>query len=262
MTMPALFAGHGSPINIIERNAFAKAFDDLAPTLPKPKAILVASAHWMTRGTFIAAAERPQTIHDFYGFPEELYKIEYPALGQPELARDIASSLTRFGASCEFSWGLDHGAWAILRRLFPKADVPTLQLSLDYSPDSQFNKPLEHHFELACELRRLRSKGVLVIGSGNIVHNLQLADYENEDAEPFPWAVDFDAQVKESVLANDIDALLHPERFDGFKLSVPTWDHYLPLVYALAMKEPSEKASFPFEGFQNGSISMRAVRFG
>lgn len=262
MDMPAVFAGHGSPMNLVERNAFVKALEKLSKELPKPKAVLVVSAHWTTRGCFACSAERPKTIHDFYGFPEKLYGIEYPAKGDAELAIEMAAKLARFGAAATPSWGLDHGAWSILRKLFPDADVPAFQLSLDYAQEAPANKPFEWHFEIGRELRSLRSKGVMILGSGNIVHNLQMADYENGDAEPFAWAVDFDAQAGKALERGDDDALLRPERLDGFAEAVPSWEHYLPLLYVLGAKKPGEKASFPFEGFQNASISMRCARFG
>ena len=264
MKMPAFFIGHGSPMNIIEDSAFTKALSNLSGSIPKPKAILVVSAHWLTRGTFATAMEHPKTIYDFYGFPEELYTLKYPAPGNPDLASEICGMLSRFGASCDLSWGLDHASWSILKRIYPKADIPVVQLSLDYAPGSGQIKPIEYHYELACELKSLRSQGILIIGSGNIVHNLQIADFENRDAAPYGWAEEFDNLVARKILSNDVDSLIHPEEnLEGFAMAAPTWDHYLPLVYALALRDGSqEKVSFPFEGFQNASISMRAVRFG
>jgi len=262
MRTPALFIGHGSPMNLVEDNAFTKAMESLGASLPRPKAIVVVSAHWMTRGTFATAMERPRTIHDFYGFPKELYKLDYPAPGDPELAAKLADSLSGFGAACDLSWGLDHGAWAVLKRLFPDASVPVVQLSVDYRPGARENVPMARHRDIGRSLRGLRDEGVLLIGSGNIVHNLQIVDFEDEDAKPYPWAIDFDAKVAKLLEDGNDEALLRPETLEGFELAAPTWDHYIPLACALGWKEDGEKAVFPFEGFQNASISMRAVRFG
>lgn len=260
--MPALFVGHGSPMNVVLDNAFTRSLAAWGARLPRPRAILVVSAHWLTDGTFVSCTERPHTIHDFYGFPEELYAVRYPSPGAPEEADLVTRMVGRAPVACDRDRGLDHGAWSVLRHLFPSADVPVFQLSLDYSFHDWHPKPLRYHYELAAELGALRRRGVLVVGSGNLVHNLGRIDWDM-DAEPYPWAVAFDERVKACLLSGDHDALLDL-RSQGrdAELAVPTPDHYLPLAYVLALQEEGEAVTFTHEGIQNASISMRCFQVG
>jgi 4,5-DOPA dioxygenase extradiol len=255
--MPALFVGHGSPMNAIEETVFAAAWRDAAARIPRPEAILCISAHWETEGTFVTAMARPRTIHDFYGFPDELYRVEYPAPGSPELAqrvRELAGS-TAIRLDDGYSWGLDHGAWSVLRRMYPEADIPVVQLSLDRTQHPRF------HYDLAAELLPLRREGVLVVGSGNLVHNLRLLDWGA--TAPSPWAAEFDRLATELILAGDHDRLVaYPALGEAARLAIPTNEHYLPLLYTLALQQPGEAAGFFAEGLVYGSISMRSLRIG
>lgn len=262
--MPVLFVGHGSPMNLLADNAFTRSLDAWRGRLPeRPRAILVVSAHWLTDGTSVTGAPRPRTIHDFYGFPEELYALSYPSPGAPDVAELVAASVRRTPVRCDLSWGLDHAAWSVLRHLYPAADVPVLELSLDYSFNDRHPKPLRYHYELASELAGLRRRGVLVVGSGNVVHNLAVADFEHMDAEPFAWAATFDERVKECLLEGNHGPLLELERLGRESaLAVPTLDHYLPMVYALGLQEEGERLTFAHEGLQNASVSMRCFQIG
>jgi len=261
--MPVLFIGHGSPMNIIEDNSFTRSLADRGKRLPRPRAIMVISAHWLTDGTFVGCMERPKTIHDFSGFPRALYAKQYPSPGTPAEAEFVTGLVRKAAVRCRSDWGIDHGAWSVLLHLFPKADIPVFQLSLDYSFNDWHPKPLEHHYGLAKELAPLRERGVLIIGSGNIVHNLGLIDFGNKDAEPFGWARDFDGQVRAALLDGNDGALV---RYEGMgpsaSLAVPTLDHYLPLLYAIALRETNEPLAFIHEGFQHASISMRCFQIG
>jgi 4,5-DOPA dioxygenase extradiol len=255
--IPALFVGHGNPLNAIEETSYAAAWREAAATMPRPKTILCISAHWETEGTFVTAMEKPKTIHDFYGFPEELYRVQYPAPGSPRLAERVrqlvASTAVRLDD--DYSWGLDHGAWSVLRRMYPAADIPVVQLSLDRSQHPRF------HYDLGAELAALRSEGVLIIGSGNIVHNLRLLQWDA--TEPYVWAAEFDRLAAELILAEEHDRLVaYPALGEAARLAIPTSEHYLPLLYILALQQPGEKASFFAEGLPLGSISMRSVRIG
>ena len=254
MTMPALFVGHGSPMNALEDNAFTRAWREVAAALPRPRAVLCVSAHWETEGPRVTAQLQPRTIHDFYGFPPELFQVQYPAPGAPALAdRVVALGATHHTAK-DTGWGLDHGAWSVLIRMYPEADVPIVQLSLDTALS-----PAEH-FALARALRPLRDEGVLLLGSGNIVHNLRLMRWENT---AFDWAAAFDAKVAERIEQRDDAALIDWRALGpGAALAVPTAEHYLPLLYVLAQRGPGEKAAFFAEGVTLGSISMRSVRIG
>jgi 4,5-DOPA dioxygenase extradiol len=255
--MPALFIGHGSPMNAIEDNVYSRAWREAAETIPRPKAILCISAHWETEGTFVTAMAQPKTIHDFYGFPDALYRVRYPAPGSPELAervRSLAGS-TAVRLDDGYSWGLDHGAWSVLRRMYPGADIPTVQLSLDRTQHPLF------HYELGRELFALREEGVLVVGSGNIVHNLRLLQWDA--VEPFPWAAEFDHTAAELIRAGEHDQLVAYQALgEAARLSIPTNEHYLPLLYTLALQQAGEPVSFFAEGLPLGSISMRSVRIG
>lgn len=254
--MPVLFLGHGSPMNAIEENEFSSAWRALSARFPPPKAILVISAHWVTHGTRITAMERPKTIHDFFGFHETLYEMEYAAPGAPALAARIAR---RLGASpigvsvgLDKEWGLDHGAWSVLVHLSPGASIPVLQLSLDE------DAPLERHLAIGKELEALRDEGILLIGSGNIVHNLLLMD---QRAAPFAWAQEFDEKTAAALEAGDTAALIGYERLPSAEYAVPTNEHYLPLLYAVGAAD-GEQPEFLTTSFVYGSLSMRGVAYG
>ncbi len=252
--LPTLFLGHGNPMNALADNEFTRALGRLAAELPRPEAILVVSAHWLTRGTHVLSAAAPRTIHDFGGFPPELYAVQYPAPGTPPKAAAVKELLPE--TVLDESWGLDHASWSVLRHMWPAADVPTFELSLDIAA------PPAVHWDLGRRLAPLRDSGVLVIGSGNIVHSFAGASWE-PDAEPHPWAVEFDAWVAAALLRRDGDALVHYEAAGrSARLAVPTNDHYLPLLYAAAMATPADEVTFPYVGMEMASMSMRCVRFG
>jgi 4,5-DOPA dioxygenase extradiol len=198
--MPVLFIGHGSPLNIILDNGFTRALAALGESLPRPKAIMVISAHWLTNVTSVTCMKKPKTIHDFYGFPEELYKIDYPCPGAPDEAGEVTEVVRKVSVLCDFEWGLDHASWAVLKHIYPGADIPVFEMSLDYKFNDWHPKPLQYHYDLGAELAELRKQGVLIIGSGNIVHNLELIDFEGIDAQPYAWAREFDEQAKEHLL--------------------------------------------------------------
>jgi len=255
--MPALFIGHGNPMNAIEETVYAAAWREAAAMIPRPAAILCISAHWETEGAFVTAMPQPRTIHDFYGFPDQLYQVEYPAPGSPELAERVRSLVTSCAVRLDdgYSWGLDHGAWSVLRRMYPEADIPVVQLSLDRSQHPRF------HYDLGRELAPLREEGVLILGSGNIVHNLRLLQWDA--TEPFLWASEFDELAAELILAGDHDRLVaYPTLGSSARLAIPTNEHYLPLLYILALQESREPVSFFAAGLPLGSISMRSVRIG
>src|SRR5574341_690926 len=261
--MPVLFIGHGSPMNVVQDNGFTLSLAQWGKTLPRPRAILVVSAHWLTNGTRVLCADRPGTIHDFYGFPKELYAMTYPSAGSPEEAAFVTMAVKKTIVACDTEWGLDHASWAVLKHLFPQADVPVFELSLDYSFNDWRPKPIRYHYDLARELSGLRDRGVLVIGSGNIVHNLGMIDFENRDAVPFPWAREFDEDVKARLVSGDHrDLILHRNLGRPSSLAVPTLDHYLPMIYAIALQERKEPITFTYEGFQHGSVSMRCFQIG
>ncbi len=254
LAMPALFVGHGSPMNAIEDNVFSRAWEDIGKTLPRPRAILCISAHWQTSGVKTTAMEQPRTIYDFYGFPKALYEVRYPAPGSPELARLVQESVHRQEVRPDLEWGLDHGAWSVLCRMFPRADIPVVQLSLDYrlSPET--------HYALGQELRNLRQRGVLIVGSGNMVHNLRLLNW---DGGAYDWAVAFDEWAQQRILAGDHQALINYSQMGTpARLAVPTDEHYLPLLYVLAVQSPDEPVSFFAGQVIMGSISMRCVKIG
>jgi 4,5-DOPA dioxygenase extradiol len=261
--MPALFVGHGSPMNAILDNDFTRRLERLSQEIPTPKAILVVSAHWLTEGTLVNCLEKPKTIYDFYGFPAELYRLKYPALGSPSFARLAAKSVKSTQVKCDYDWGLDHASWVVLRHMYPKAEVPVFEMSIDYSPYNEWRpKSLEYYYDLAKELAVLREMGVLIVGSGNIVHNLGLIDFDM-NAEPFDWAVAFDAKVKKNLVEHNYGELLNYLKMGReATLAVPTLDHYLPMVYIMALREEGERLDFVYEGFQHGSVSMRAFQIG
>jgi 4,5-DOPA dioxygenase extradiol len=261
--MPVLFVGHGSPMNLILKNDFTNHLVQLAGELPRPKAILVVSAHWLTEGTHVTCMQRPKTIHDFYGFPEELHRMRYPALGAPRYARMVAKSAKRAKITCYNGWGLDHASWAVLKHMYPKADIPVVEMSLDYSFNDWYPKPLQYHYELAKDLAFLREMGVLIIGSGNIVHNLQLIDFQRIDAQPYDWASEFDEEVKSALLSGSHRELINYQNLTPrAHLAVPTLDHYLPMIYTIGLQREGEALKFTFEGFQNASVSMRCFIIG
>lgn len=254
--LPVLFIGHGSPMNALADNDFTRTLSALGKKLPRPRAVLCVSAHWYGDGVSVSSASKPETIHDFYGFPEELFQVRYPAPGHPELARRAWELLSQSGAQLTEDWGLDHGAWSVLRHIFPLADVPVFQLSLD-----RWKEP-DQHFKLAEQLKPLRSEGVLIVGSGNVVHNLGELN-PRADAAPYPWAERFDAALKHAVLNRDVQTLTeYMTSFEDAVLAAPTPDHYLPFLYALAASDAQDAITFPYEGFEHGSISLRAVQWG
>ena len=253
--MPVLFLGHGSPINGIEQNDFSQTWSQLAQAIPLPAAVLVVSAHWLTQGTKITAMDFPETIHDFGGFPKELYAVQYPAPGNADLARETVSVIESAQVVLAHDWGLDHGAWTILRHMYPDASIPILQLSIDYTKGPQF------HYDLAKELAWLRRKGVLIIGSGNMVHNLRLLSFEHfNDNFGFDWARDINQVFKDLVTSKDHPALINYQSLGpAAKLAIPTPDHYYPLLYTLGLQGSSEEALIFNDQLVAGSITMTSV---
>lgn len=259
--MPVLFVGHGSPMNAIEDNEFTQRWVQMAKEIPIPKAVLIVSAHWLTRGTHITAMEKPKTIHDFGGFPKALFDVEYPAPGQPSLAKETASLITTTNVGLDHDWGLDHGAWSVVKVMYPDADIPMLQLSIDY------NKPPQYHYNLAKELQALRKKGVLIMGSGNMVHNLGMmslpgGDFSRINEEyGFDWAHEMNSIFKEKIGNGDHGALVAYESLSkAAKLAIPTPDHYYPLLYALALQRKNETATFFNDKAVAGSLTMTSVK--
>lgn len=255
--MPVLFLGHGSPMNAIEENEFVQGFRNVAEGIENPKAVLVISAHWETPGTFVTAMEHPKTIHDFGGFPRELFEVQYPAPGSPELAKAAKELVTKTDVGLDHQWGLDHGAWSVIRHMYPNADVPVVQMSIDYT------KPASYHYELAKELAALRNKGVLIVGSGNMVHNLRMVDWRRLDEVDYgyDWAIEAKAKMNESILSHDHQTLIDfDKQGTAFKLSVPTPEHYLPLLYALALQGKNEQATLFNDKAVAGSLTMTSVK--
>ncbi len=252
--MPVLFVGHGSPMNAIEHNAYTEALTALSARLPRPKAVCVVSAHWVTSGSHVLTSEHPRTIHDFYGFPQPLYEVQYPAPGAQDEAKRVAENRE---IAPDKEWGLDHGSWSVLRHMYPKADVPAFQLSLDE------RRSFKEHLELGREIRSLRERGVLILGSGNIVHNLRRIDW-NDPHGAYDWAVEFDAKVKAAVDQHNSAALAEPQKWGEGLLATahPTVEHYLPLLYCMGSTDERDEVSYPYEGFDFGSVSMRAILFG
>lgn len=249
--MPVLFMGHGSPMNAIEDNEFSRAWAEVGRSLPKPHAILCVSAHWETNGTQVTAMDQPKTIHDFGGFPPELYAMQYPAPGSPDLARLTQETAHKTPVRFDQAWGLDHGTWSVLCRLFPNANVPVVQLSLDRT------QAPEYHYALGKELRALRNKGVLIVGSGNIVHNLGVFTLQDSG---FDWAIEFDETAKRLILSGDHDSLIHYQNLGkAARLAIPTNEHYLPLLYVLALQDKPEQIRFFADRVTLGSISMRSL---
>ena len=252
--MPVLFVGHGNPMNAIEKNEYHNKWTEMGKSLPKPKAILVVSAHWLTKGTSVTAMERPKTIHDFGGFPDELFAQQYPAMGSPEFAKEVQSLVTKTKVQADLDWGLDHGTWSVLLPMYPNADIPVFQLSIDYS------QPPQYHYDLAKELAALRKKGVLIIGSGNIVHNLGMIDW---NGKAYDWAIEFDEKIKKFIDSGDHSSIINYQNMGKIaQLAVPTNDHYLPLLYSLALQEKNETLSYFNAKCEMGSVSMRSVKIG
>lgn len=257
--MPVLFLGHGSPMNAIEENQFVQGFRNISKEIPKPNAILCISAHWFTNGTFVTAMEMPKTIHDFYGFTEDLFNVQYPAPGNPALAAETAALLLPDVVEEDHNWGLDHGAWSVIKHLYPNAEIPVIQLSIDYT------KPPQDHFELAGRLQKLRERGILIIGSGNIIHNLRMVDFRhiNTVGYGYEWAVEAREKTNNWLLDGNFRNLIEYERQGTFmQNAVPSPDHYLPLLYSLGLKDQSEDLSLFNDELIAGSLSMTSVRIG
>ncbi len=255
--LPAIFFGHGNPMNALENNRYTEAWRELGRQTPRPSAILSISAHWFVPGTGLTVSSAPRTIHDFGGFPRELFRVQYPAMGNPDLAQRVQRMLAPLHVELDDTWGLDHGTWSVLRHVYPDADIPVVQLSIDES------KPAKFHFEIGRKLAPLRNEGVLIIGSGNLVHNLHTYAWGRHMPDPYDWAIRFETEAKQMMLAGEHKALIEYEMLGpSAKLSIPTPDHYLPLLYVLGTSQASESVSFPVEGVDGGSISMLTVKIG
>ncbi len=255
--MPAIFFGHGNPMNALSQNEWTEGWSRIGREIPRPAAILCVSAHWFIPETAVTVLERPRTIHDFGGFPPELFEVNYPAPGSPELAKRVGELLKPTDVKMDKRWGLDHGTWSVLCHAFPDADIPVVQLSIDET------QPAEFHYALARRLAPLRDEGVLVCGSGNLVHNLHAYAWGRHVPEPLDWAAWFETTARELMLGGNHEPLIDYELLGkDALLSAPTPEHYLPLIYCLALQRTGEKVSFPVEGFDGGSISMLAVQLG
>lgn len=257
--MPALFVGHGNPMNAIEDNIFTRGFESIAKELPKPNAILCISAHWETRGTFVTAMKQPETIHDFGGFPSRLYEVQYPAPGSPELALAIQQGITSTSVNLTNEWGLDHGCWTVAKFLFPKADIPVIEMSIDYS------KPAAFHYQLGKELSALRRKGVIIIGSGNSIHNLRMVDWSNMDTVDYgyDWAIGVNERIRQFITEGDHQSLVNFDKLGKeFKLAIPTPEHFIPLLYTLALQEKDEVPYIFNDHLVAGSLNMMSVKLG
>jgi 4,5-DOPA dioxygenase extradiol len=257
--MPVLFLGHGSPMNAIEENEFVAGFRNMAKNIPLPQAILCISAHWFTRGTKVTAMEMPPTIHDFGGFPPALYQVQYPAKGSPALASETKTLLQPTHVDLDEKWGLDHGAWSVIKHLYPNANVPVIQMSIDYT------QPARYHYELAKKLSAMRHKGILIIGSGNIIHNLRMADFPNmhKDNYGYDWAIEARATINEHLQKGNYTPLIDFEKQGkAFQLAIPTPDHYLPLIYTLALQDKTDSLSLFNDKLLAGSLSMTSMRIG
>jgi 4,5-DOPA dioxygenase extradiol len=255
--LPAIFFGHGNPLNAIANNGYTEAWRRIGQETPRPKAILSISAHWFVPGTGVTISTAPRTIHDFGGFPPKLFQVKYPAPGDPALARRVQELLSPLDVVPDSAWGLDHGTWSVLRHVYPTADIPVVQLSIDET------KPAIFHFEIGKRLAPLRDEGVLIVGSGNLVHNLHTYAWGRHPLDPYDWAVRFENAAKEMILSSDLTPLVNHESLGSdAALSIPTPDHYLPLVYVLGAGHRGETIRFPVEGVDGGSISMLAVKIG
>ena len=255
--MPAVFVGHGNPMNAISQNAYTEGWSKLGKAMPRPKAILSVSAHWYLPETLVMANLAPETIHDFGGFPQELYEVEYNAPGSPALAKQVKNLLAPGSVKLDKSWGLDHGTWSVLKHVFPNADIPVVQLSINEI------KPPQFHYDLGKKLAPLREEGILILGSGNLVHNLHTYAWGRDGVDPYDWATRFETQAREFLRLGDDARLVEYERLGhDAMLSIPTPDHYLPLLYVIATRQDGEKVSFPVQGIDGGSISMLACQIG
>jgi len=257
--LPVLFIGHGSPMNGILDNQFSQTWHRLGQEITRPKAVLVISAHWLTRGTHITAMEAPKTIHDFGGFPQALFDVQYPAKGDPELAEATSKLITSTHVELDHDWGLDHGTWTVVRHMYPDADIPVLQLSIDYG------RPPQYHYDLAKQLAALRKKGVLIIGSGNMVHNLWMVDWQrlNEPNYGFDWAIEMNTIFKQKISDRNHADLINYERLGrGAALAIPTPDHYYPLLYTLGLQDNQDNTSFFNDELVGGSLNMTGVKIG
>ena len=254
--MPILFVGHGSPMNAIENNKYTKNFSRIANGIKRPTAIACISAHWVTQGTKVTSMENPKTIHDFYGFPRELYDIEYKASGSMEIAKKVQDLLLPISVELNTDWGLDHGTWSVLRHMYPNANIPVVQISIDYT------KSTEYHYNIAKKMKLLRQEGVLIIGSGNIVHNLSMIDFEKiETNYGFDWAIKTQKNINDNIINNNFEPLLnYLKQGDSFNLAIPTPEHFLPLIYILGLKEDNEKIEFFNNELVGGSISMTSIK--
>lgn len=255
--MPAIFFGHGNPMNALSRNAYTDGWAAIGKSVPRPRAVLAVSAHWYIPACALTVIPAPRTIHDFGGFPQELYEVEYPAPGSPELARHVKDLLGPVSAGLAEDWGLDHGTWAVLIHVFPDADIPIVQLSINETQPPQF------HYEMGKRLASLREEGVLVIGSGNLVHNLHAYAWGTHGVQPLDWAVRFENHVRGLLLEGGDEQVVAYEKLGrDALLSIPTPDHYLPLLYVLGLRKENERISFPVQGVDGGSVSMLAVQIG
>ena len=255
--LPAIFFGHGNPMNAVSENVYTHAWRRIGEQIPKPAAILSISAHWYVSGTGVTVSTSPRTIHDFGGFPRELYQVVYPAPGDPVLARRVQKMLAPLPVALDDSWGLDHGTWSVLTHVYPHADVPIVQLSIDET------QPPAFHFEVGRKLAPLRAENILIVGSGNLVHNLHAYAWGRHMPDPYDWAVHFESQAKQMMLAGEYKPLIHYEKLGpNALLSIPTPDHYLPLLYVLATRQDREPVAFPVEGVDGGSISMLTAKVG
>jgi 4,5-DOPA dioxygenase extradiol len=255
--MPVLFLGHGSPMNAIEENEFVSGFRQVAKSIPTPKAILCISAHWYTIGTKVTAMEMPRTIHDFGGFPQALFDVQYPAKGSPSLADETTQLLRPVQVELDHQWGLDHGAWSVIKHLYPDADIPVIQMSIDRT------KSAEYHFDLGAKLDKLRDKGILIVGSGNIVHNLGLVDWQNLHKVDygFDWAIEAKENINSWIKEGDFRQLIdYSKKGKAFQLAIPSPDHYLPLIYTLALKDKKDNISLFNDKLLAGSLSMTSVK--
>jgi len=253
--MPLLFVGHGSPMNGIEDNEFSQRWTLMGKEIPKPKAVLCISAHWLTKGTHVTAMEHPRTIHDFGGFPKELFKVQYPASGEPLLAKETAEIIKSTNVGLNHDWGLDHGCWSVVKRMYPEADIPIVQMSIDY------NKSPKYHYDLAAELSQLRDKGVLIIGSGNMVHNLRMIAWNENPSFAYDWATEMNEKFKDLILKNEHRSLIDYESLGkAAELSIPTPDHYYPLLYILGLKQDDEQVTFFNDKVTMGSLTMTSIK--
>ncbi len=255
--MPVVFLGHGNPMNALLQNRYTDGWASIGRSVPHPKSVLAISAHWYIPASAVTATLAPRTIHDFGGFPRELYQVEYPAPGSPELARHIRDLLTPVSVGLDENWGFDHGTWSVLKHVFPTADIPVVQLSIDR------RQPPVFHYEMGKRLAPLREEGILVVGSGNLVHNLQTYAWDRKELQPFDWAVRFENRVRELLLSGDNAQLIAYESLGHeARLSVPTPDHFLPLLYILGLRRDDDQIYFPVQGVDGGSVSMLSIQIG